>query len=55
MFAAEFPIANLTRNMHVFCLFRARSVKAIGHDRAEEGLMADTFHMELLVKEIVPK
>ena len=55
VFAAEFPIVNLTRNMHAFCLLRARSVKAIDHVRAEEELMADTFHVELLVKIIVPK
>ena len=55
LFAGVFPIVNLTRNVHAFCLLRARIVKEISHVGAEEALMADTCRMGLVFKGILPK
>ena len=45
LFADVFPIANLTRNVHAFCLLRVRVVKQISHVGTEEALVADTCRM----------
>ena len=55
LFAAVFPIANLTRNVHVFCLLRARIVKEMSHVGAKEAHMADACRMGLVFKGILPK
>ena len=50
LFAAVFPIANLTRNVHVFCLLRVRIVKEISHVGTEEALAADSCRVGLVFK-----
>ena len=50
-----FPIVNFTRNVHAFCLLRARIVKEMSHVGAEEVHMADTCRMGLVFKGILPK
>ena len=55
LFAFVFLIVNSTRNVHTFCLPRARIVKEISYVGAEEALVADTCRMGLVFKGIVPK
>ena len=55
LFAAVFPIANLTRNVHAFCLLRVRIVKEISHVGTEEALVADSCRMGLVRKGILQK
>ena len=55
LFAAVFPIVNLTRNVHAFCLLRVRIVKEISHVGTEEALVADTCRMGLVCKGISQK
>ena len=55
LFAAVFPIVNLTRNVHAFCLLRARIVKEFSHAGGEEVLVADTCRMGLVFEGILPK
>ena len=55
LFAAVFPIANLTRNVHAFCLLRVRIVKEISHVGTEEALVADSCRMGLVCKGILQK
>ena len=55
LFAAVFPIVNLTRNVHAFCLLRVRIVKEISHVGTEEALAADSCRMGLVCKGILQK
>ena len=55
LFAAVFPIVNLTRNVHAFCLLRVRIVKEISHVGTEEALVADSCRVGLVFKGILQK